>query len=56
MKVGTQKRGTEHGTESGTQVKCKEHRKYDAKYAKMNAHAHIIKEHMVIGATVKSTH
>ena len=26
-----------------------------SKYVKMNAHAHIVKEHMVIGATVKST-
>ena len=55
MKAGTQERRTERVTERVTEVRCKEHRKYDAKYAKMNVHAHIVKEHMVIGATVKST-
>ena len=41
MKAGTQERGTERGTE-------------DAKCAMMNAHAHIVKAHMVKGAAVKS--
>ena len=36
---------------AGTQERGTE----DAKNAKMNAHAHIVQEHMVIGATVKST-
>ena len=42
MNAGTQEHGTERGTE-------------DAKYAIMNAHAHILKAHMVIGATAKLT-
>ena len=45
-KAGMQERGTERRTED---AKCAR------KYAIMNAHAHTVKAHMVIGATVKST-
>ena len=46
MKAGMQERGTERRMED---AKCARNKKY----AMMNAHAHIVKVHMVIGATAK---
>ena len=48
VKAGMQERGMERRTED---AKCARNKKY----AIMNAHAHTVKAHMVIGATVKST-
>ena len=49
MKAGMQERGTERRMED---AKCAGNKKY----AMMNAHAHIVKVHMVIGATAKFVH
>ena len=45
MKAGMKEHRTEHGTERGAEIRCKVR-------PKMNAHAHIVKEHMVVGSLV----
>ena len=44
--------GTRNGMWNGSKIQRAP--EISAKYAMMNVHAHIVKAHMVIGATVKS--